>query len=252
MRHNKRTIVSAAAHASRPLLPVGALTLLLLWGASLKGRAQMTLGNVGLFQVPTAELNETGTFMAGGNFLPKSVSPFGYPTGNYFVNITLFSFLELTYRMTLMRTDYMHDGPRLRQQDRSISVRLRLLRERRYLPALLVGTNDPRGTSFYGSVYGVATKNWALGRQYRIGATLGYIHPLSQQEGRWRHYQGLLAGLSLTPGWCPALKLIAEYDSERVNAGCAATLWKHLTMYVFCHGGRSCSAGIRFETTLLH
>lgn len=226
--------------------------LVLLWGGTAEGQAQMTLGNVGLFQVPTAELNETGTFMGGGNFLPKSLSPFGYATGNYFVNVTMFSFLELTYRMTLIRTDYMHDRPRLRQQDRSISARVRLLRERKYLPALLVGTNDPRGTSYFGTVYGVATKNWELGRGYRLGATVGYIYPLSKQKEQTVEYKGVLAGVSVTPGWCRNLKLIAEYDSEGINAGCAATLWKHLTMFVFCHDGRGCSAGIRYEMTLLH
>lgn len=224
----------------------------LLLGSVAPAQAQMTLGNVGLFQVPTAELNETGTLMAGGNFLPKSLSPFGYATGNYFVNVTLFSFLELTYRMTLLRTDYMHDRPRLQQQDRGISVRVQLLRERNHWPALLVGSNDPQGTSFFGTVYGVATKNWTLGRGYRLGATVGYVWPLSANEEMAVQYKGVMAGVSVAPGWCPGLKLIAEYDSEGINAGCAATLWKHLTLFVFCHDGRGCSAGIRYEMTLRH
>lgn len=228
------------------------ITLLLIGGIQLPVRAQMAMGNVGLFQVPTADMNETGTFMGGGNFLPRSLSPFGYPTGNYFVNITMFSFLELTYRQTLIRTDYMREEPKLRQQDRSISVRLRLLREGKVFPALLVGTNDPRGNSFFGSLYAVGTKNWTLGKGHRLGATLGYIHPFSMNRKSAQSYQGLLAGVAYTPKWCPNVKLIAEYDSKNVNWGATATFWKHLTLHVFGNGWKGCSAGVRYETTLFH
>ena len=69
-------------------------TLLLVMG-SLTAHAQYSLGTVGGLNIPTAEMNETGTLMVGGNFLPDRMNPFGYNTGNYFANFTLFSFVEL-------------------------------------------------------------------------------------------------------------------------------------------------------------
>lgn len=55
--------------------------------------------------IPTAEMQETGTFIGGANYLPEQVTPsvFSFPTMNYFVDMTLFSFIEFTYRMTLLK-----------------------------------------------------------------------------------------------------------------------------------------------------
>ena len=60
-----------------------------------------TGGTTGQLMIPTAEMQETGTFMGGVNFLPEQVTPsvFSFPTMNYFVDMTLFSFIEFTYRI---------------------------------------------------------------------------------------------------------------------------------------------------------
>lgn len=42
-------------------------------------------------------------FYGGGNYLPNGMTPFNFNTGNYFVNITFLSFLELSYRCTLQK-----------------------------------------------------------------------------------------------------------------------------------------------------
>ena len=95
----------------------------------MKTKAQFNLGMTGGLMAPTAEMNETGTFMIGGNFMPEKGNPFGYNTGNYFVDFTLFSFLELAYRETLLKTTYMTSKPKFNQQDRSFSLKVRVLKE---------------------------------------------------------------------------------------------------------------------------
>ena len=87
-------------------------------------KAQYTMGTTGMMNIPTAEMQQTGTFMIGGNYLPEELNPFKYNSGNYFVNITFFSFLELNYRCILLKSDYMAKKPKFNQQDRSLSVRL--------------------------------------------------------------------------------------------------------------------------------
>lgn len=106
-------------------------------------KAQYTMGTTGMMNIPTAEMQQTGTFMIGGNYLPEELNPFKYNSGNYFVNITFFSFLELNYRCILLKSDYMAKKPKFNQQDRSLSVRLRPLKEGKYWPAIVIGSNDP-------------------------------------------------------------------------------------------------------------
>lgn len=41
-------------------------------------KAQYTMGTTGMMNIPTAEMQQTGTFMIGGNYLPKELNPFKY------------------------------------------------------------------------------------------------------------------------------------------------------------------------------
>ena len=75
------------------------LTLLII-GVHQHIQAQYMLGTIGMINIPTADRQKPGTVMLGGNYLPKQMMParFDYNTGNYFVSISFFSFLELAYR----------------------------------------------------------------------------------------------------------------------------------------------------------
>ena len=96
--------------------------LLLLLGCCMGVQAQYSMGNTGLLNIPTADMQKAGTFMGGGNYLPNGMTPFNFNTGNYFVNITFLSFLELSYRCTLLKTT-RYDGKKgYFQQDRSLSA----------------------------------------------------------------------------------------------------------------------------------
>ena len=146
--------------------------------------AQYALGNTGLLNIPTADMQETGTFMGGINYMPEGMSPFNFNTANYFVNMTMLSCVELSYRCTLLKTT-RYDGHRgYYQQDRSMTARLRLWQEKagHWMPSLVAGVNDPfkdEGTNYYASVYGVATKSISLTKGDRLALSAGYYIPLN-------------------------------------------------------------------------
>lgn len=213
--------------------------------------AQYTMGNAGMMNTPSAEMNEPGTFLFGGNFLPEQLVPFGYNTGNYFAGITLFSFLELTYRETLLKTTYMTEKPKFNQQDRSLSVRLRLMKERKYIPALVVGTHDPfadLGKNYYQGFFGVLTKHFNIGEN-EIGISAGY---LGYSGDRNKLDDGVFGGVTFRPAFYRDLTFMAEYDTKNINVGVAARLWKHLSMHVFTSGFKCLAGGLRYECTLIH
>lgn len=220
--------------------------------------AQYSMGTTGLLNIPTAEMHETGTVMIGGNFLPAGLMPakLGYNTGNYFANVTLFSFLELCYRMTFIKTDFMDREKKLRQQDRSITIRLRPLKESKHLPGLVIGMDDPyepeklnrKSNNYFASAYGTTTKHFTAGG-HRLGITAGYYYPLNERSTA---HDGVFGGISYTPAFCRPLSVMAEYDSQGFNLGAAAKLFNHVSLHIFTHDFKCVSGGVRYECILIH
>lgn len=224
---------------------------LLLLGSCIRMQAQYSMGNTGLLNIPTADMQEEGTFMTGGNYLPDGMTPFNFNTGNYFVNITFLSFLELSYRCTLLKT-LRYDGKKgYFQQDRSLSARIRPWKEGKCLPSLAIGVDDPfknTGTNYFATVYGVLTKGFSIARGDRLALTAGYYIPLNDHSIK----EGPFGGISYSPAFCRETAVIAEYDSEGFNLGATARLWKHLSIHLFTREFNSISGGIRYECRLLH
>lgn len=213
--------------------------------------AQYSMGTTGLLNIPTADMQETGTFMGGGNYLPEGMTPFNFNTGNYFVNVTFLSILELNYRCTLLKTKRYDGKSGYFQQDRSMSARIRPLKEGRYHPSVVIGTNDPfkdQGTNYFATVYGAVTKGFSIAQGDRLALTAGYYIPLNKHSVQ----DGPFGGISYSPAFCREIALMAEYDSEGFNAGLSARLWKHLSLHIFTREFNCISGGIRYECTLIH
>lgn len=213
--------------------------------------AQYSMGNTGLLNIPTADMQETGTFMGGGNYLPNGMTPFNFNTGNYFVNVTFLSILELSYRCTLLkRTRY--DGKQgYFQQDRSMSARIRPLKEGKYLPSVVIGTNDPfkdTGINYFATIYGVLTKSFSIAQGDRLALSAGYYIPLNNHSVQ----KGPFGGISYSPASCREVAFMVEYDSDGFNVGAATRIWKHLSIHVFTREFNCISGGIRYECRLLH
>lgn len=223
----------------------------LLTASMQEAHAQYTMGTTGLLNTPSAEMNETGRLMVGGNYLHEHMTPFNYPTGNYFADLTFFSFLELTYRETLLKRSYMTSKPKYQQQDRSISIKVQPLPEGKWWPALAIGANDPirsLGRNYYRSIYGVLTKHFLFG-QHQLGVTVGYQGWTGKENPL---NNGVFGGITYRPAFCPQVCLTAEYDTREVNMGVTAQLWNHVSLYAFTGGFECIAGGVRYECTLFH
>lgn len=216
-----------------------------------RANAQYMTGMTGLLNTPSAEMNETGRLMVGGNFLPENMTSFNYHTGNYFANLTFFSFLEITYRETLLKRSYMSAKPKYQQQDRSISLKLQPLKEGKWWPALAIGANDPIrdfGRNYYRSIYGVITKHFLFGG-HELGLTVGYQGWTGNENPQ---KDGVFGGITYRPSFCPQVCLIAEYDTRDFNLGVTARLWNHVSLHAFTGGFDYIAGGVRYECTLFH
>ena len=220
-----------------------------------KAAAQYSMGVTGLLNIPTADMQRDGTVMLGGNYLPKEMLPthWDYNSGNYFVNATFFPWLELAYRCTLMKVEETGKW----NQDRSVSIRLRPLKEGKWWPAIVVGSNDalttnelntfrdPGGTRYFSSVFAVGTKHIQIGG-HDIGVTIGGHIPFRSASTR----KGVFGGVEYRPAFFRDFSLVAEYDSDAVNVGASVRLFGHLSAHVFCYDFKNVCGGLRYEVEL--
>ena len=216
--------------------------------------AQYSLGMTGLQTIPTADMQADGTFMGGANFLPEAMTPgyWDYDTGNYFVNMTFLPFLEVAYRCTLLHGEF-ENGNKW-QQDRSVSLRLRPLKEGKWHPAIVLGSNDAftsselnmfakvKGNRFFSSVYVVGTKHLLFGG-HDLGLSLGGNIPFRKDA----YHKGVFGGVSYRQAFLKPVVLMVEYDTEAVSVGAAARFFNHLSLHAFCYDFKALSAGIRYE-----
>ncbi len=211
-------------------------------------RAQPTAGTTGMLNTPSARMQSDGTLMIGGAWLPAAIMPdkLKFDTGNYYLNLTFLPFLEVSYRCTLLKMP--DDG--YHNQDRSIALKGRLLRERQLLPAVVIGGNDiyssaEKGNRYFRTFYMATGKHFRCGKTY-IHASLGYGFDTSGSD----QLTGIFGGVSLSPHFVPTLECMAEYDSNAVNTGVALTFFSHLRVVVFTYDLRYLTACLTYKICL--
>ena len=82
-----------AAFRNKPFISLkGSILFLILIPMSGLVHAQYSMGTTGQLMIPTAEMQETGTFMGGVNFLPEQVTPsdLSIPNMNKYDDMKLF------------------------------------------------------------------------------------------------------------------------------------------------------------------
>ena len=141
--------------------------------------AQLSYGTTGLLHAPSADMQKDKTVMLGGNFLHQELTPpkFIFNTWNYYLNVTIFPFLEVAYTCTLFTAESLgldkHGYSGFTNQDRYFSACLRVLKESKYIPAVVLGTSDPFTSS--GHKFASAIGNGYFCRYY-LAAT--FIYPI--------------------------------------------------------------------------
>ena len=125
---------------------------------------QFAYGTTGLLHMPTAEMQKDKTFMFGGSVLNPETLPSkewwgNYYTFNYYLNITIFPWLEVGYNCVLVKgKPGIYDWPeqtygKFVNQDRSFHGRLRVWKEgwwKDWTPQIVIGANDPTTGSWEG------------------------------------------------------------------------------------------------------
>lgn len=129
-------------------------------------KGQAFYGTTGLLHAPTAVMQKDKTVMLGGNMLDVNIlsrywvrSEYHPYTYNYYINCTLFPWLEVAYTCTLVKgihgSSYwpQQTWGRFTNQDRSFHFRLRAWKEgwwKAWTPQVVIGANDPGSHSSNG------------------------------------------------------------------------------------------------------
>ena len=241
--------------------------IVLFCSLSLSAFSQLTYGTTGLLHAPSAEMQRDKTFMVGGNFLNKELTPptWYYHTYNYFLSVTIFPFLEVAYTCTLFKAEalglkpYGYSG--FTNQDRYFSARLRVLKEGqfwKYMPAVVLGTSDPftssgggqvgttEGNGYYSRFYIAASKHIPVVGKEEIGVHLSYLYN-NRKEYK---LNGFALGVTYNPSFHPQLRMIAEYDSKDFALGATYLLFKHLHVQVEMQRMKYFSGGLTYKIHL--
>lgn len=247
-------------------------------------KAQYMYGTTGLLQMPTAEMQKDKTFMFGVSALSPQIIPSkewwgNYYTLNYYVNITVFPWLEVGYNCVLVKAKpgIYHWVPstygKFVNQDRSFHGRLRVWKEgwwKEWTPQIVIGANDPttgswdggaasddeRYNGFFCRYYVAATKHLAFEKYGNLGVHVAYVYNKKDVH----HLNGPAIGANFRfqlPGNQPLTKainklnLMAEYDSRTVNCGLEYFFWRdYINAVIEFNRCRYFSGGIVFKVHL--
>jgi len=217
-------------------------------------QSQTLLGTTGWLNIPTAEMQEDGTFFAGGSFINKNyIANYGsseYNLATYYFNLTFLPFLEINFGNMRVMDNIENNGT----VDRRFSFRFRPLRERKYIPAVVIGAHDiytsvgkENGNQYFSSLYIVLTKHFALNKS-EFAATLGYGIDAFKNN----RYIGFFGGVSFSPGFYRPLSFIVNYDAKEFNVGATVLFFNHLAIDAVLTDFQYFSAGIAYKVYLLN
>jgi hypothetical protein len=215
---------------------IGTLVCLSFLCARTEGRGQSLIGTTGLISVPSAAMAGDGEIMLGtavGN-RKYNVRDTRFHEYSFFVTMGYLPFLEVSLRLHHHYRFIRPEDGRTTQGigDRMASVRLRLHRETKTLPAVVLGAHDfysAFGQSsevvFNNSLYAAASKTLRFpGSPFRLGLHAGYGTDWMKAE---RHdLVGWFGGISMDAG--SFVTLLTEYDTEKLNVGAAFHFFRHV------------------------
>lgn len=207
-------------------------------------RAQSLTGNTGLATIPTARLQEDGTISCGFSYFDKKHQQYFEGTkdfGGAFVNLTFLPFLEVVMRVN--RPIPYHSTYTV---DRFPMLKIRLLNEKRNLPAVAVGISDFASTSSWGTVHFNATYLVVSKKLADFDFHLGYAPVI--MKALYYQLDGVFGGVAFAPH--RSVSLFAEYDTRYVNAGMQYFFLKHFSINLTTLNFDSYAAGVNFRVSL--
>ena len=249
-------MMAAAPYIFKRFSPVLILfSLILFSSAGLNVHAQALTGTTGYYNIPSADLYPDKTIYFGSTYLDNKY--LDYTKGKYevlpiFINVTYLPFAEFQLRFSrpLNLPSYKSTNG-----DRMASGRIRLLKEGKYRPAVLLGLQNFFSTistgeaSHFNSTYLVITKNLHLPQIcHNIGLTAGYGSDYFASADY--QFIGLFYGIKINPLYFRQLELFFEYDADKFNTGARLTVLKHLVLIGGLEGLDEFSGGLAFTFRL--
>lgn len=256
---------------------------------TVQSHAQALYGTTGLLHAPTAEMQKDKTFILGGNvlhlvplqFIESSEVKY---TFNYYINITIFPWLEVGYTCTINHADHgstyfpPQSWGKYTNQDRAFNARLRLWKEgwwKPWTPQIVLGLDDPTSHEAYGGgaikfdedgmqnnhftrYYLAATKHFDFNGVGMLGIHAAYV---DYRACWYPHYKRPAVGVNfkfqmpakdnLAIKALNGLNVMAEYDARTINIGAHYQLWKdHINLIAELNDGKYFSGGIYFKIHL--
>ena len=250
-------------------------------------KGQAFYGTTGLLHAPTAVMQKDKTVMLGGNMLDVNIlsrywvrSEYHPYTYNYYINCTLFPWLEVAYTCTLVKGVKGNYWPeqtwgKFRNQDRNFSGRLRLWKEgwwKPWTPQIVLGANDALNNSwtegskiemssatangFYSRYYLAVTKHLSMKEVGEWGLHLAYVYnrrkdyPLNG-PAIGANFRFSLSPTSFINKAINNLNLMAEYDSKSINCSFEYSFWKdYINAVVELNRCKYFSGGLVFKIHL--
>ena len=196
--------------------------------------SQSVTGVPGYVRIPVATFNDDGTLVFGTSFLPKQhLSYSGYTRDAVaaYASLTFLSFVEVDLRVT-RQLNMPENNHHI--MDRVPTIRFRILKEKKWIPAVALGFHDiltsvDNGNAHhFGATYLVATKNLHFEKSHTIlGVTAGW----GASRLIWKNdeFKGFFGGISVGCDKAPWVNLLCDYDGKTVNTAlrfiCFKRLW---------------------------
>ena len=231
---------------------------LVLFFFTFYGSAQSVSGTRGLVHIPSAELYEDKTFIMGAGFIPR---PYFIrfkrnvnPGVSSYLTLTLFPFMEVMFR-------YTHElNKRVTPEseyfpDRMMSFRFQILKEKKNLPALLVGFKDVTAAlgiscsscSNYSATYLVGTKSFNI-NSILLKTTIGYSFDFEKVKSK--SYRGFFGGVELISSKLPDSSLMIEYNSFHPIVGLQHFFFNRFQVMVGAWNLKKLTANLSYRYTL--
>ena len=245
---------------------INVIIAIIAWGfLPFLGNAQQYTGISGLIHIPSAEMNHEGDAFIGAHFLNKAMMPdIGflyegekYNTFDYYLALTPFSWLEMSYVCTERIRSKDQQGNIQWGKDRYASVKILPLKEGKYHPAVAIGCNDvwtaafykdkPDIQLYYTNLFIAATKHFNFSGN-ELGVTLSYRHFYRGYNSKWN---GIVGGITFRPSFFPQGRIIAEYTGNEFLTGMDVLLWQHLRLQASLKNFKRLNAGLCLQFNLL-
>lgn len=180
-------------------------------------------GQTGIVTTPVAVIQVDRKMTFGWQSIPAGQAHLGYSQKNnvgekvYFARIGFLPWAEASIR--LVHPDNAKNGS-YGIGDRSIFVKFRALKERKYRPAVAVAVYDPIGTRLLPATCLIASKSLSVTSKRMIMATSGYGFEWFGEEDYL--VRGFYAGCQVLPArvpvsWWPQWSAGVEYHMQQVN-----------------------------------